>query len=77
MSHTALEFSSSQSPAPSATAVATADLPHLIEEWLLDCEFRQHARRTNETRRGFCGSFVWFLKHRNFQTCGLTELKQL
>jgi len=63
-------------PTPDLNFVATADLPGLIEEWLLECECRQHAATTNAVRRVFANNLLWFLRHRGFEQCGSRELKQ-
>jgi site-specific recombinase XerD len=42
----------------------TDDLPRLIEDWLMDCQLRQHSHRTIQGRRDFLLKLLWFLKHK-------------
>lgn len=59
-----------------ASSVSVVDLEQYIEEWLIDCDCKQHSPRTNDTRRIFTKNLLWFLRHRGFDRVGLAELRQ-
>jgi len=51
-------------------------LPRHIEDWLLDGSISQSSPRTIEERKHALCKFVWFLKQRDFGTCGVPELRR-
>jgi integrase/recombinase XerD len=53
-----------------------AEMAALIENYLYDCELRLQSPRTLETRRVFLKNFLWFLNHREYETCGVVEIRQ-
>lgn len=57
-------------------SILTAELPRHVEDWLLDCDYRQHSSRTIETRRVVTDKLLWFLLHHGHASCGLSELRQ-
>ncbi len=57
-------------------AVKTADLEHLVEAFLSDCELRLYSPHTIETRRVFLKNFLWFLINKRCALCGVSELRQ-
>jgi site-specific recombinase XerD len=56
-------------------AIFVDDLPRLVDSWLLAGDINRHSARTIETRRERLGRLLWFLRHREFAACGLTELR--
>jgi hypothetical protein len=66
-----------KSPAPQEVrdSLPVADLPTQIDSWLLAGDISRHSPRTLETRRERMNSLVWFLNHREYEVCGLTELR--
>lgn len=57
-------------------AVDSARLPHLMEDWLADCQIRNHSPQTIELRRVLCNRLNWFLQYRQYTSCSRTELRQ-
>jgi site-specific recombinase XerD len=53
----------------------TDDLPRLIDDWLMDCQLRQHSPRTIQGRRDFLLKLLWFLKHRNEIEVGTPQIR--
>ena len=53
-----------------------AEIESLIDQYLSDCELRLLSPRTIETRRVFLRNWTWFLRHRDYQTCGAAEIRQ-
>ena len=77
MTETALNSAFSKtSESPLHGGLSTADLERLSQDYLLDCDYRMQSPRTIETRRIFLRNLLWFLKHRNYETCGTAELRQ-
>jgi len=68
---------SSCNPEPNQeiSALLTTDLERHACDYLLDCDYRMQSPRTIETRRIFIKNLLWFLNHRNFASCGTTELR--
>lgn len=62
-------------PGSMNAAVTTADLGHLAQEYLNDCDLRLQSPRTVETRRVLLGNLLWFLRERDYPTCGVTETR--
>jgi len=58
-----------------ATAVPVAGLPYHVPGWLLDGEYRQLSERTLDSRKRLCEKFLWFLRQREYATCGPQEIK--
>jgi site-specific recombinase XerD len=57
-------------------ALHIADLERLSEEYFSDCDLRLYSQNTIETRRVFVHNLLWFLSHRQYETCGVSELRQ-
>ena len=57
-------------------AVLVGDLPRHIEDWLYDCQFRQHSPRTVEFRQHVGDKLRWFLEREQSTQCGLSELRR-
>lgn len=57
-------------------AVETARLMRLVEDWLADCQIRQHSSRTIELRRMLAGRLLWFLEKRGAVQCSRAEIRQ-
>ena len=57
-------------------AVATNKLSALVEDWLADCQIRQHSPRTIELRRMLAGRLEWFLDDRSVTYCSRSEIRQ-
>jgi site-specific recombinase XerD len=55
--------------------IPVTQLENLAEDWLSDCQMRQHSTRTIELRKTQIGRLKWFLNHRNFENCGTKELR--
>ncbi len=67
------------SPASAVTAtdsIPTADLKRHIQDWLFDCDYRQHSARTIETRRVVTDKLLWFLHQEQHKNCGVAEIRQ-
>ena len=56
-------------------AIFVADLPRMVESWLLHCDINRHSERTIESRRERMGRFQWFVRFREYESCGLPELR--
>lgn len=56
--------------------IPTGELEHFAQEWLLDCELRQHTPSTLESRRNHLEKFFWFLENRQITDVGTPELRQ-
>jgi len=52
-------------------------LERLMEDYLLDCDYRLMSSNTIATRRIFMRNVIWFLRHRGYDTCDTSELRQL
>lgn len=61
---------------PTGLGLAVAEIEALIEHYLYDCELRLQSPRTLETRRVFFRNWLWFLRHRRYQMCGVEEVRQ-
>jgi len=55
--------------------VTVDQLPRLVEDWLADCQIRQHSSSTIELRRTLLGRLQWFLNDREATLCGRSELR--
>ena len=58
-----------------ADAVAIEVLHQGIQEWLADCEYRQHSPATIAFRRMVCEKLSWFLVQGEYSECGTFELR--
>lgn len=56
-------------------AIFASDLPRLSQSWLLACDINQHSPRTIGARKELLGKLAWFLNERQFDTCGIHELR--
>jgi hypothetical protein len=56
-------------------AIPIADLEYHIQGWLLDGECRELSDRTLDSRRRLTGKLLWFLRDREYPTCGTQELR--
>ncbi len=68
-------------PAPSPVGnkefgISTIQLESMVEDWLLDCEYRLQSPRTLEVRRMFLKNLLWFLRHRGATCCDTAQLKE-
>src|SRR5262245_56034105 len=61
--------------APASDAIFASALPRLLDSWLIHCDISRHSERTIETRRERLGRLVWFLHYKEYETCGLMELR--
>jgi site-specific recombinase XerD len=59
-----------------SNAVETTRLLSLVEDWLADCQIRQHSPRTIELRRMLAGRLFWFLEERDTAQCGRAEIRR-
>jgi len=59
----------------SASELNRAELRKYADGWLLDCEIRQHSRRTIDTRRDIVSKLLWHLGYTEADTCGTHELR--
>ncbi len=57
---------------PPAPALPVAALARHIEDWLYDCQFRQHSPRTIGFRRHFGDKLLWLLHRDGCTRCGVT-----
>jgi site-specific recombinase XerD len=64
-------------PRPKAdeVRVATSELPQLCNEYLLDCEYRQHKPHTIKNNRCFLQKFIDFLNTKGAESCGRHEIR--
>lgn len=56
--------------------IPTKDLVQFAQEWMVDCELKQHTKRTLDSRKMHLDKFFWFLKHRGITDVGSHELRQ-
>lgn len=66
------------SPIPfqiSESVLTVSELETYVSQWLLDCEIRQHSKRTIASRRIYTSNLLWFLKRRDLTDCGKPELR--
>lgn len=56
-------------------ALLVADLASLAKGWILDGEVRQLSKCTTEARRFLVEKLLWFLRQREFATCGTAEIR--
>lgn len=56
-------------------AIPVATLPLYMQDWLSDCEMRQHSPQTIEVRRIFLEKFLWFLKQHKYESCSTREIR--
>jgi site-specific recombinase XerD len=70
MQKTALRFTKNEA------SIGVAKLERYAEGWLLDGEIRQHSQQTLTTRKIITSKLVWFLRHKEYEECGLMELRQ-
>lgn len=66
---------------PQTSSVAPSNLSVdnfavLLNEYIQECELRLYSARTIESRRLFIGNLLWFLQHKDFRECGVSELRQ-
>ena len=47
---------------PDIAALSLPAVKTCIDEWLLDCELRQHTQKTTSSRRDVMNKFLWFLE---------------
>lgn len=72
-----LATSPAHPPRPDASAsLSTVDLERYANDYLRDCDYRMQSPRTIETRRIFIQNLIWFLRKRDFPSCGTGELRQ-
>jgi len=60
----------------SVPSIDTAELKQCVDEYVVHCEHQQQSTRTVEARHMFLRNLLWFLEHRQCQTCGTHELRQ-
>jgi integrase/recombinase XerD len=68
-----------QSPSLSSareSSISIADLEGASQEYLYDCDLRLQSPHTVATRRIFIRNLIWFLRHRDYEKCGTSELRQ-
>ena len=58
------------------SSLPTAQITRLLDDWLLDCEVRQHSERTIEERRRQISKLIWHLEESGAAECGEREVKQ-
>src|SRR5579859_7004992 len=66
-------------PPRSATldaSISLADLARYTDGWLLACEIAQHSSRTIGNRKEIVNHLLWFLRQREYASCGTMELRQ-
>lgn len=56
--------------------LAIDDLERLAQEYLLDCEYRQHKPHTIQTNRNFLQHLFHYLRSQGYTACGKLEIKQ-
>ena len=56
-------------------SLSLTELEFFINDWLLDCECRQHSVATLGWRRRATGKLLWFLQTYGHQSCGTSELR--
>lgn len=78
MPETAQQFkqTESQNFSTVGSSITASQLLPLVEDWLADCQIRQHSNRTIELRRMFFGRLDWFLKSRQATQCSRAEMRQ-
>jgi site-specific recombinase XerD len=57
------------------SSVPTGDLAKLVRSWLLDGELSNRSPKTLKARRDITGKLQWFLARREFDDCGVEELR--
>ena len=56
--------------------LSVAKLECYAQDWLLDCQLRQHSAQTVYCRKDYLSKLFWFLKKEGIEAVGTTELKQ-
>ena len=56
-------------------SVRVSEVERHAKGWLLDGQIRQFSRATLAAREFLVGKLVWFLKHREYEHCGLPEIR--
>jgi hypothetical protein len=56
-------------------AISVADLRFHANDWLTDCQLRQHSSRTIKVRHIFINNLLWFLDKRGYTECGTPQLR--
>lgn len=56
--------------------IAAAEIPDLVEAWLLDCASAQHTRQSRADKTDKLAKFQWFLREKGFTECGPDELRR-
>jgi integrase/recombinase XerD len=59
-----------------ATALSLREIEHYCEDWLYDAEYRQQSPKTIKGKRNVVAKRLWFLKARECERCGTTELRR-
>ena len=55
--------------------VSVNDLRRFSQEWLLDCDLRQHSINTIDGYKRELEKIFWFFEHRGIDAVGTSELK--
>jgi len=66
----------SAAPKEPKDAVPAQEFPMYVEDWLSDCQYRQHSKTTIATRRIMMDKVAWFLAQKKFESIGYREIKQ-
>lgn len=62
--------------ANSDATISVSELARYADGWFLDGEIRQHSKTTLASRRLIVSKLLWFLRQREYTTCGVLELRQ-
>ncbi|HEY0075113.1 MAG TPA: tyrosine-type recombinase/integrase [Abditibacteriaceae bacterium] len=69
-------FKAGEATSRAALFVSVPDLKHHLQDWLYDCQFRQHSPRTTEFRQHTGEKLIWFLERQKCDRCSVVELRQ-
>jgi hypothetical protein len=55
--------------------LSVTQLEACSQDWLLDCEIRNHTDATLDNRRFYLDKLLWFLKEKGYADCGDSEMR--
>jgi hypothetical protein len=70
-----VKSASSQASVRSERTITTESLPHLLDGWVIDAQYRQLSQKTTDWRKGLIDRLIWFLREKKYSHCTSKELK--
>jgi len=59
----------------SESSITLVELERFAQDWLFEGEYQQHTTRTLGEKKNVVDKLLWFLRHREFKACGVSELR--